>query len=76
MAPDQQQVGLESKVEQVDLSSLVLTRKPGESILIGDHVRVSVSKINGNRASIYIEAPRDVRIRRSEPPSKEALTDG
>jgi len=45
---------------------LVLTRKVGESIQIGDHVTVVVQRISGNRVALSFEAPRDVRILRGE----------
>ncbi len=45
---------------------LVLTRRPGESILIGDDIEVRIIKIQGNQARIGIAAPRDVNIRRDE----------
>lgn len=56
---------------------LVLSRKPGESIVVGDGVRISVMKVQGNRIQIGIEAPHDVVIRRAELVSKSnpELTD-
>lgn len=45
---------------------LVLSRKEGEQLVIGDNIVVTVSRIAGNRVSIGIEAPRDVRIVRGE----------
>lgn len=45
---------------------LVLTRKVGESIAIGDGITLTVVKIDGNRVRLGIEAPRDVSIRREE----------
>lgn len=45
---------------------LVLTRKASERIMIGDNVVVTVSKIQGNRVWIGIEAPASVRIVREE----------
>ena len=45
---------------------LVLSRKEGERLVIGDDITIVVSKVNGNRVSIGIEAPRDVRIVRDE----------
>ena len=51
---------------------LVLTRKKGEGIVIGDDVLVSVHLIRGSKVSIAISAPRDVKIRREELPKKES----
>ena len=45
---------------------LVLTRKTSERIMIGDNVVVTVSKIQGNRVWIGLEAPESVRIVRQE----------
>ncbi len=45
---------------------LVLSRKEGERIVIGDNITLVVSKVNGNRVTIGIEAPRDVKIVRGE----------
>jgi carbon storage regulator len=45
---------------------LVLSRKIGERILIGDNIAVMVTKVNGNRVSLGIEAPNDMQIKRGE----------
>lgn len=45
---------------------LVLARKLGESIEIGDGIRVSVVQVKGGRVRIAIDAPREVSVRRSE----------
>jgi len=45
---------------------LVLSRKPGEKLVIGDDVVLTINRISGNRVAIGIEAPRDVRIVRGE----------
>jgi carbon storage regulator len=45
---------------------LVLSRKPGEQIVIGNDIRVTVVEIKGGRVKIGIEAPDDVAIFRSE----------
>ena len=45
---------------------LVLTRKAGESILIGNDVRIRVLATTGTHARIAIEAPDDVTILREE----------
>ncbi len=45
---------------------LVLSRKEGEKILIGEGVVLTINRIAGNRVAIAIEAPRDIRIVRGE----------
>jgi carbon storage regulator len=45
---------------------LVLSRKSGESIVIGDDIRVTVVAVEGNRLRLGIEAPRECRILRGE----------
>jgi len=45
---------------------LVLSRKPGERILIGDDVVVTVVRIGPNNVRVGIEAPRELNIVREE----------
>jgi carbon storage regulator len=45
---------------------LVLSRKKGEQIVIGDDIIVTVQRLSGNRVSIGIEAPDRCRIVRGE----------
>jgi carbon storage regulator len=45
---------------------LVLTRRIGESIMIGDDIKVFVTGINGDQVRIGIEAPRGIVVDRSE----------
>ena len=45
---------------------LVLTRKKEEKLAIGDNITVTILKVKGNSVQIGIEAPRDVRVLRSE----------
>ncbi|TFH02287.1 MAG: carbon storage regulator CsrA [Calditrichales bacterium] len=45
---------------------LVLTRKLGESITIGDNVKVMIVDIDGNQVKLGIQAPRDIDIYREE----------
>lgn len=45
---------------------LVLTRKLNQTINLGDDIRVTVLSIDGDRVSIGIDAPKSVRIFRSE----------
>lgn len=45
---------------------LVLTRKMGEVVTIGDQIRIKVVEMKGNQVRLGIEAPGDVRIYREE----------
>jgi carbon storage regulator (csrA) len=45
---------------------LILTRKLGESIRIGDQIEVKVVGIDGDQVKLGISAPRSVDIHRSE----------
>lgn len=45
---------------------LVITRKEGESILIGDDIEITISKISDGSAKIAINAPREMPILRKE----------
>ncbi len=45
---------------------LVLTRKLGESIAIGDNIKVCVIQIKGKQVRLGIDAPRDTKIYREE----------
>ena len=45
---------------------LVLSRKPGESLIIGGKIAITVLQTVGNRVRIGIEAPKEVSVHRSE----------
>ncbi len=45
---------------------LVLTRKPGESLRLGDDIRITVVEIDGSNIKLGIDAPRSVSIYREE----------
>jgi carbon storage regulator len=45
---------------------LVLSRKIGERIHIGDNITIEIRRVAGNRVTLALEAPRDVRILRGE----------
>ncbi len=45
---------------------LILTRKPGEVIYIGDTIKVTVVEIKGNQIRLGIDAPPEFRIFRKE----------
>ena len=45
---------------------LILTRRVGESLMIGDDVNVTVLGIEGNQVRIGVNAPKDVAVHREE----------
>lgn len=45
---------------------LVLSRKIGEKLIIGDNITVTINRVSGNRITLGIEAPQNVRIVRGE----------
>ncbi len=45
---------------------LVLSRKKDESIIINDHIRVTVVEIRGDKVRLSIDAPKDVTVHRRE----------
>ena len=45
---------------------LVLSRKVGQELVIGDNIRIVISRVAGNRVSIGIQAPNSVHVIRSE----------
>lgn len=45
---------------------LILTRRVGEAIVIGEDVKLTVLGIGGSQARIGIEAPREVSVHREE----------
>jgi carbon storage regulator len=45
---------------------LVLTRKPGEKVVIGGGITVTVLEVIGSRIRLGVDAPDDVRILRGE----------
>jgi carbon storage regulator len=61
---------------------LVLSRKVGQKIVLGDHVTITINRISGHRVSIGIVAPEGMRVIRSElkphdkRPSSEDATGG
>lgn len=45
---------------------LILTRRPGESIHIGDDVVVRINSLDSNKVSVAIQAPKTISIHRDE----------
>ncbi len=45
---------------------LVLSRKVGQELVIGDNIRITVNRVGGSRVTLGISAPGDVRVVRGE----------
>jgi carbon storage regulator len=45
---------------------LILTRRVGETLMVGDDVTVTVLGVKGNQVRIGVNAPRDVAVHREE----------
>ncbi len=45
---------------------LILTRRVGESLMVGEEITVTVLGVKGNQVRIGVNAPRDVAVHREE----------
>ena len=45
---------------------LILTRRVGETLMVGDDVKVTVLGVKGNQVRIGVNAPKDVAVHREE----------
>ena len=45
---------------------LILTRKLGESITIGDETKITIIEIKGKQVKVGVEAPQDTKVHREE----------
>ncbi|MGE7931984.1 carbon storage regulator CsrA [Viridibacillus arvi] len=45
---------------------LVLTRKTGESIMVGDQIELKVLSVEGDQVKLGIVAPKSIKVHRSE----------
>ncbi len=61
-------MGGQNKGDQLEWTSmmLILTRRPGETIRIGDDIRVTILTVRGKQIRLGIAAPVDVEIHREE----------
>lgn len=49
-----------------EICMLILTRKVGENLLIGDNISITVLSVRGNQVKIGVDAPKDVSVHREE----------
>jgi carbon storage regulator len=52
---------------------LVLSRKAGQTIVIGDGIEIQIAAVQGNRVRIAINAPRELRVLRGEIAESDAM---
>ena len=45
---------------------LILTRKVGESVLIGENISITVLSVRGNQVKLGVQAPKEVSVHREE----------
>ncbi|MFT5692422.1 MAG: carbon storage regulator [Oceanicoccus sp.] len=45
---------------------LILTRRIGESLIIGDDVKITVLAVKGNQVRVGVDAPKEVAVHREE----------
>ena len=45
---------------------LILTRKVGESVLIGNDISITILRVRGNQVKLGVEAPKEVSVHREE----------
>ena len=45
---------------------LILTRKTGESLLVGDDVEITVLSVRGSQGKLGVNAPKDIAVHRQE----------
>ncbi|MCO2386847.1 carbon storage regulator CsrA [Pseudomonas aeruginosa] len=45
---------------------LILTRRVGETLMVGDDVTVTVLRVKGNQVRIGVNAPKEVAVHREE----------
>lgn len=48
------------------MGMLILTRKPSETLVIGDDIKITILGVKGTQVRVGIEAPKDVGVHRQE----------
>ncbi len=54
---------------------LILTRRSGESIFIGDDIEIVIKEVGKNQVRVGINAPKQIPIRRKEAPPLDPARD-
>lgn len=49
-----------------DYDMLILTRRTGESVMIGDDIVVTILGVKGNQVRVGVEAPKELPVHREE----------
>ena len=49
-----------------EINMLVLTRKIGDTILIGDKIKIVINDVKGCQVRVGIDAPKEIKITREE----------
>ena len=50
----------------MEVALLILTRKTGESLLVGDDVEITVLSVRGSQVKLGVNAPKDIAVHRQE----------
>lgn len=53
-------------IHEGEVNMLILTRRIGETLIIGDDVNITVLGVKGNQVRLGINAPKDVSVHREE----------
>ena len=52
---------------------LILVRRVGETIIIGDDIRITIVGVNRNQVRLGVEAPKEIPVHRSETADREKI---